>query len=67
MCALALEVPAVLLEIRRLSGVSPNVDLACEPWGHVDHCIDGYECLSSDRIGAYVHELTLATPSQGLM
>ena len=50
-CALALEMPAVLLEIRRLSGVSPNVDLACEPWGHRDHCNDCCECLSSDRTG----------------
>ena len=40
-CALALEVLGVLLELRCLNGVSPNVVLACEPWGHVDHCNEG--------------------------
>ena len=34
-CALASEVPAVLLELGQLKGVSPNVGLACEPWGHM--------------------------------
>ena len=64
LCALELEVPAALLEIRRLSRVSSNIDLACEPWGHMDHCNDVCECLSSDRTGAYVHGLLLATPSR---
>ena len=36
-CALALEVPSVLQDIESLHGVSPNVSLACEPWGHTDH------------------------------
>ena len=66
-CALALEVPAALLEIRQLSGVLPNVDLACEPWGHMDHCNGVCECLLWDRTGAYVHELLLATPSRDVL
>ena len=60
-CALALEVPGVLLELRLLNGVSPNVVPVCEPWGHVDHCNEGCECLSSDRTGAYAHDLSLAS------
>ena len=36
-CALALEVPSVLLDIESLHGLSPNVILSCEPCGHMDH------------------------------
>ena len=57
--ALALEVPAFLQNIGKLRGVSPDVQLSCEPWGHVDHHGGGCECLSSDRTGAYVHSLSL--------
>ena len=60
-CALALEVPEGLLELRRLNQVSPNVVLTCEPWGYIDHCNEGCECLSSDRTGPYVHDLSLAS------
>ena len=49
--ALALEVPAFLQNI--------DVQLSCEPWGHVDHSGGGCECLSSDRKGNYVHGLSL--------
>ena len=66
-CALALEVPAVLLELRQLKGVSPNATIACEPWGHMNHDDGGCECLSSDRTGAYVHELVLAASSRDLI
>ena len=41
--ALALEVPTFLQNIERLWGVSPDVHLYCEPWGHVDHR-DGLLC-----------------------
>ena len=34
---LALEVPAFLQNIENLRGVSPDIQLSCEPWGHVDH------------------------------
>ena len=57
--ALALEVPAFLQNIGKLRGVSPDVQLSCEPWGHADHNGGGCECLSSDRTGAYVHSLSL--------
>ena len=49
--ALALEVPAFLQ--------NTDVQLSCEPWGHVDHSGGGCECLSSDSTGAYVHGLSL--------
>ena len=58
-CALVLEVPSVLLELESLNGLTPNVILACEPWGHVDHGGEGCESLSSDSTGAYVHDLSL--------
>ena len=47
--ALALEVPTFLQNIERLRGVSPDVHLYCEPWGHVDHRDGHCGCLSSDR------------------
>ena len=51
-CALALDVPSVLQDIESLHGVSPNVSLSCEPWGHTDHT--GRDCarLSLDSMGA---------------
>ena len=55
---LALEVPA-FLDIVGLRGVSPNVQLCSEPWGHVDHSDANCACLSSDRTAAYVHDLAL--------
>ena len=57
--ALALEVPVFLQNIGNLRGVSPDVQLSCEPWGHADHSGGGCGCLSSDRTGAYVHGLSL--------
>ena len=38
----------MLLELGQLKGVSPNVALSCEPWGHMNHDDRGCECLSSD-------------------
>ena len=61
-CVIALEVPSVLRDIESLHGVSPNVILSCEPWGHTDHNGGDCECLSSDSTGDYyVHDLSLAT------
>ena len=57
--ALALEVPAFLQTIEDLRGVSPDLQLSCEPWGHADHIGGGCGCLSSDRTGAYIHRLSL--------
>ena len=45
--------------IENWRGVSPHVHLSCEPWGQVDHSGGDCECLSSDRTGAYVHDLAL--------
>ena len=66
-CALTLEVPEVLLDLEQLKGVPPNIKLSCEPWGHMNHQDGDCECLSSDRTGAYVHELALATPLRDLI
>ena len=44
---------------RNLRGVFPDVHLPCEPWGHVNHRDGNCECLSSYRMGAYVHDLAL--------
>ena len=57
--ALALEVPVFLQNIENLRGVSPDVHLYCEPWGHLDHRDGNSDCLSSDRTAAYVHDLAL--------
>ena len=63
--ALALEVPAFLQNIENLWGVSPDVHLLCEPWGHVDHSGGDCECLSSNRTGAYDHDLEDASVHTG--
>ena len=55
-CALALDVPEVLHELERLQGVPPNVQLSCEPWGHMNHKGVDCGCLSSYRTGAYRDE-----------
>ena len=57
--ALALEVPTFLQNIENLRGVSPDVYLYCEPWGHVDHRDGNCDCLSSDQTAVYVHDLAL--------
>ena len=56
---LALEVPTFLQFMHELQGVSPNVQLYSEPWGHVYHSDDNCGCLSSDRMASYVHGLSL--------
>ena len=56
---LTLEVPSFLKAMAGLRGVSTNVQLYSEPWGHVDHSDAYCVCLSSDRTAAYVHELAL--------
>ena len=37
--------------------------LAFEPWGHVDHTGVACGCCSSDRTGAYVHEIAFNPPT----
>ena len=56
---LALEGLAFLRGIAELRVMSPDVQLSCERWGHMDHTGAGCECCSSDRTGAYVHSLSL--------
>ena len=47
--ALVLDVPAAEKCLTNICGVSPNVLLAFEPWGHVDHASGECPCRSSDR------------------
>ena len=56
---LALELPSCLEALADIRGISPDVQLDCEPWGHVDHSDGHCSCRSSDRTVAYVHELAL--------
>ena len=55
----ALELPSILAELENLRGISPNVHLHCEPWGHINHEDINCGCQSSDRTAAYVHDLTV--------
>ena len=43
--ALVLGVPSFLQDIEKLQGVAPNVQLSCQPWGHVDHIGGDCGCL----------------------
>ena len=56
---MALELPSFLAELEDLRGVSPNVHLQCEPWGHNNHEDVDCECQTSDRTAAYVHDITV--------
>ena len=59
MSTVALELPSFLAELENLRGISPNVHLHCEPWGHITHEDINCGCQSSDRTAAYVHDLTV--------
>ena len=48
-----------LAELENLRGISPNVHLHCELWGHINHEDINCGCQSSDRMAAYVHDLTV--------
>ena len=63
--ALVLDVPAAAWYLTNIRGVSPNVLLAFEPWGHVDHVGGECPCRSSDRTGAYVHAMSVDHPPSG--
>ena len=56
---MVLELPSFLAELEELRGVSPNLHLQCEPWGHINHEDVDCECQTSDRMAAYVHDLTI--------
>ena len=61
MSALVSEVPSVRLDLESLHGLSPNVIVTCERWGHLDHDGEDCACLSSDITEAYVHDLSIAS------
>ena len=48
LCALVLDVMEVLQELELLRDVPLNVQLSCEPWGHLNHADIDCVCLSSD-------------------
>ena len=56
---MALELPSFLGELEELRGMSPNIQLQCEPWGHNNHEDIDCECQASDRTATYVHDLTV--------
>ena len=56
---MVLELPSFLEELEELRGMSPNVQLNSEPWGHNNHTDITYECQTSNRTAAYVHDLTV--------
>ena len=56
---MALELPSFLGELEELRGMSPNVQLNFEPWGHDDYEDVDCECQASDRTAAYVHDLAV--------
>ena len=56
---MVLEVPSFLGELEALSGMSPNVQLNSEPWGHDNHEDVDCECPTSDRTAAYIHDLSV--------
>ena len=53
------ELPSFLAELENLRGVSPNVHLHYEPWGHINHEDIDCGCQTSDRTVAYVHDFTV--------
>ena len=55
----ALELPSFLADLENLRGITPNVHLHCEPWGHINHKDINCGCQSSYRTAAYVHDLTV--------
>ena len=56
---MALELPSFLEGVGILKGMSPNVQLTFEPWGHDNHEDVDCECQASDRTASYIHDLTV--------
>ena len=62
---MALKLPSFLEALEDIRGVSPNVQLDSEPWGHMDHSDGHCSCRSTDRKAAYVYELAF-TPWESI-
>ena len=56
---MALELLSFLEGLGIVKGLSLNVQLTFEPWGHDNHEDVDCECQTSDRTAAYVHDLTV--------
>ena len=52
MSTMALELPSFLEALEDIRGISPDVQLDYEPWGHMDHSDGHCSCRSSDRTAA---------------
>ena len=63
---LALELPSFMEAFADIRGVSPDVQLDCEPWGHMDHSEGHWSCQYSDCTAACVHELALMSREVGM-
>ena len=63
---LALELPSFLETLADIRAISTDVQLDCEPWGHIEHSDGHCSCRSSDRTAAYVHELDLMSREWGM-
>ena len=63
LCALVLDVPDAAECLTNFNGVSHDVLLDFEPWGHVDHMGVECGCRSSDRTGTYVHAVAFDHPT----
>ena len=61
--ALVLDVPDAADCLSSVYGISPDVILAFEPWGHSDHTGTECGCRSSDCTGAYVHAIAYDRPT----
>ena len=66
MSTMALELPSFLEALEDIRGISPDVQLYYELWGHMDHSDEHCYCQSSDRTAAYVHELALMSRDLGV-
>ena len=63
LCTLVLDMPATAECLTNVLGISPDVLLTFEPWGHTYHTGLDCGCRSSDRTVAYVHAIVLDRPT----
>ena len=65
MSTMALGWPSFLEALEDMWGISPDVQLDYEPWGHMVHSDGHCYCRSSYRTAAYVQELALMSRDLG--
>ena len=67
MSSMALKLPSFLEALEDIRGISPDVQLDYEPWGHMDHSDGHCSCRSSDHTAAYAHELVWCRGTWGCL